>query len=135
MSMRTNTLSSSNPQELAALRRDPSTLINNKPDATVGGPATSSSRQGLTDGEFGVRRGHHDSSLDELQEAVENLNKTVEAIDRALEFDIHEGTNRVMVRVVDRSNDEVIREVPPEKVLDLMAELRELVGFLVDERV
>ena len=41
----------------------------------------------------------------------------------------------MMVRVVDRSNDEVIREVPPEKVLDLMAELRELVGFLVDERV
>lgn len=71
-----------------------------------------------------------------LDSAVDDLNKTMEVLDRSLQFSIHEGTNRVMVRVVDPSNDdEVIREIPPEKILDMMAEIKDAIGLLIDEKV
>jgi uncharacterized FlaG/YvyC family protein len=52
-----------------------------------------------------------------------------------LEFKIHDDTRRVMVRVYDRTSDELISEVPPEKFLDLIAGLWKQAGLIVDERV
>jgi flagellar protein FlaG len=39
-----------------------------------------------------------------------------------------------MVKVMDKEDGKVIREIPPEKTLDLVAKLWELAGILVDER-
>jgi flagellar protein FlaG len=39
-----------------------------------------------------------------------------------------------MVKVVDVQNDEVIKEIPPEEVLDTVARIREMIGLLVDKR-
>ena len=52
-----------------------------------------------------------------------------------LEFRVHEDTNRVMVKIFDRSSDELITEIPPEKFLDLIAGLWRQAGLIVDERV
>ncbi len=128
MSVRTNALSSSNAQEVNAMRRDSMSAETMKPTE----PQASKQVQP----EVHTRQGTGQQySVEELQEAVESLNQTVDAVDRALEFDIHQDTNRILVRVVDKATEEVIREVPPERVLDLMAELRKLVGLLVDEKV
>ena len=64
----------------------------------------------------------------------------MDVIDRRLEFSIHEETNRVMVRVLERSEavleeEKVIREIHPEKLLDLLAEIKKLIGILIDCRV
>ena len=68
----------------------------------------------------------------QLKKAVEDINKKAnnsEAI-----FGIHEGTNRVTIKLVDKDTKEVIRELPPEKTLDMIAKVWEMAGLLVDER-
>lgn len=40
-----------------------------------------------------------------------------------------------MVKVVNTETDEVIREIPPEKILDMVAKMWELAGIMVDEKV
>ena len=40
-----------------------------------------------------------------------------------------------MVKVINSINDEVIREIPPEKILDMVAHMLEIAGIIVDERV
>ena len=50
------------------------------------------------------------------------------------EFGIHDATNRVTIKIVDKDTQEVIREVPPEKTLDMIAKVWELAGLLVDEK-
>ena len=40
-----------------------------------------------------------------------------------------------MVKIINSTNDEVIKEIPPEKILDIIAGLMELAGIIVDERV
>lgn len=72
---------------------------------------------------------------EDLEEAVQAANEVVHALDRRLEFSIHEGTNRTMVKIVDPVEDKVIREIPPEKLLDLVAKMWEVVGLFVDEKV
>ncbi len=49
-------------------------------------------------------------------------------------FGIHEKTNRVTIKIVDKKTKEVIKEVPPEKTLDLIAKAWELAGIMVDEK-
>ena len=72
------------------------------------------------------------SSKERLHKAVEELNKKMsnsEAI-----FGIHEETNRVTIKIVDKESKKVIKELPPEKTLDMIAKVWEIAGLLVDER-
>ena len=47
---------------------------------------------------------------------------------------MHEGTNRIMVKIVDKTTKEVIKELQPEKTLDMIAKAWELAGLMVDEK-
>ena len=51
-----------------------------------------------------------------------------------LSFKYHEDTNRISITVTDSDTDEVIREIPPEKALDMLAKAWEMAGLLVDEK-
>lgn len=66
---------------------------------------------------------------------VEEANQKIMGTNKIFKYSYHEKTKRVIVRVVDRSTDDVIREIPPENTLDAAAKMMELVGILVDEKV
>jgi len=66
--------------------------------------------------------------------AIEKANKNFRTFDRKLEFSIHEATKEIMVKVINTADDTVIREIPSEKVLDMVAHMWEIAGILVDER-
>ncbi len=89
-------------------------------------------------GEQGVGEKLPDEKIipeDQLIHAIEKANKSFEPFDRRFEISVHEATNLVMVKVINSTNDEVIREIPSEKVLDLVAYMKEMAGILVDEIV
>jgi flagellar protein FlaG len=67
-----------------------------------------------------------------VRKAVERLNKNL-ANSEAV-FGIHEDTNRVTIKIVDKNTKEVIKELPPEKTLDMIAKVWEMAGILIDER-
>ena len=69
----------------------------------------------------------------QIRKAVEEINKKAhnsEAI-----FGIHDATNRVMIKIVDKDTKEVLKEYPPEKTLDMIAKVWEVAGLLVDEKM
>ena len=69
-----------------------------------------------------------------IRKAVDRVNQTFELEKRSLKFQIHDRLNEVMVKVIDSETQEVIREIPPEKLLDMFASMLELAGLLVDEK-
>lgn len=75
---------------------------------------------------------------DKIKAAVEDLNKKVKQPSvikhTQLSFKYHDETNRISITVTDSDTDEVIREIPPEKALDMLAKAWEMAGLLVDER-
>lgn len=61
------------------------------------------------------------------------LGRLLEESRRRLKFRVHEETGRFWVQVIDMETQEVLKEIPPERYLDLVARIWRLVGLLVDE--
>ena len=74
-------------------------------------------------------------SEDDIMQAVNRANKALDGTNRRFEYSIHEQTNTIVVKVIDTQTNEVIREIPPEKILNLIAKLWELAGIIVDEKI
>jgi flagellar protein FlaG len=75
-------------------------------------------------------------TMDERQwiNLIERANKALTGGNRSFEFSIHEATNQIMVKVIDNDTHEIIREIPNEKILDMVAKMWEMAGIFVDER-
>ena len=71
-------------------------------------------------------------SKEQMKQAVDKINKNV--ANSEVQFGIHEATNRITIKIIDRTTKEVIKELPPEKTLDMIAKAWELAGILVDEK-
>ncbi len=69
----------------------------------------------------------------QIKKAVEEINKNMINTSEAI-FGIHEETNRVTIKIVDKNTKEVVKEYPPEKTLDMIARVWEMAGLMVDER-
>lgn len=89
------------------------------------------------DGKDGQGTGSQNSdqqqnSNEKIKKAVEQLNKSMPHSEAV--FGIHDETNRVMIKIVDKETKEVIKEFPPEETLDMIAKVWELAGIMIDER-
>ena len=73
-----------------------------------------------------------EKNLENIKKAVDNLNKNMK--NTSAIYGIHEGTNRVTIKIVDKQTKEVIKELPPEKTLDMISKVWEMAGMLVDEK-
>ncbi|MFD2331487.1 flagellar protein FlaG [Cohnella sp. GCM10020058] len=69
-----------------------------------------------------------------IKKAIEKANKAMEGSDRRFEYSVHEKTGDLLVKVVNTETNEVMREIPNEKLLDLMDKLQELAGINIDEK-
>lgn len=67
-----------------------------------------------------------------MKKAVEQMNEKLQNSEAI--FGIHDKTNRVTIKIVDKETKEVIKELPPEKTLDMIAKIWEMAGILVDEK-
>lgn len=76
--------------------------------------------------------GSQQSSHKQLRRAVDQINKKMQNSEAI--FGIHDETNRVTIKIVDKQTKEVIKELPPEKTLDMIAKVWEMAGILVDEK-
>ncbi len=67
-------------------------------------------------------------------DAIQKANKAIMGGNRRFEFSIHEETNEIVVKVFNSDTDELIKEIPNEKILDMVAKICEMAGIFVDER-
>ena len=70
---------------------------------------------------------------EKVKKAISEMTKNVRSNAEAV-FGIHEKTNRVTIKIVDKDTKKVIKELPPEKTLDMLAKVWEMAGILVDEK-
>ena len=68
-----------------------------------------------------------------MKQALSDINKRLNNTECI--FGFHEQTNRVTIQLIDKDTKEVIKELPPEKTLDMIAKAWELAGILVDEKL
>jgi flagellar protein FlaG len=71
----------------------------------------------------------------ELEKEVKKLNESVELIHKQFKYKIHKDTNRLMIQVIDSETSKVIKEIPPEKILDMVAKIEKMIVLIVDEKI
>ena len=72
------------------------------------------------------------ATAEAVKKAVEEMNKKM--ANSVAQFGIHEETNHITIKIVDKETKKVIKELPPEKTLDMIAKVWEMAGLLVDEK-
>ncbi len=69
-----------------------------------------------------------------LLQVLEKEDNKIQGKTTSLEFAMHESTKQIMVKVIDNNTHEVVKEIPSEKILNMIAKMMELAGLFVDEK-
>ena len=69
----------------------------------------------------------------ELDKSLNKLNRFLEDESVHAEYSVHEDFGTVMIKIVDDVTKEVILEVPPKKILDMIASMCKQFG-LIDKK-
>ena len=91
---------------------------------------TMANGEGVTTNELKIQ----DVAPEKIKSAISEVNQKIKPTRTQCEFSYHEDTHRIAIKVIDESTKEVIREIPPEKTLDMIAKVMDLAGILVDEK-
>lgn len=76
-----------------------------------------------------------DETKAKVQDAVDKMNEMLVVNNSASRFMYHEGLERYYVTVVDSKTEEVVKEIPPKKLLDAFYEMQKMLGMIVDEKI
>lgn len=60
---------------------------------------------------------------EKVKEAVDNVRDFIKKNQRSLDFEMAEESNRVIITVIDRETNKVIRQIPPEDVVNISEQI------------
>lgn len=70
-----------------------------------------------------------------IKQAIDEANQRTKFTKKSFEYEVDDKTNRIAITIRDQETDEVIREIPSEETLDMVAKIWELAGIIVDEKM
>jgi flagellar protein FlaG len=74
-------------------------------------------------------------SKEKMEKVIDSMNDFLKASNTHLKFQFHDELQKYYVAIVDDQTNEVIREIPPKKLLDMYAAMVEYLGLIVDKKV
>ena len=72
---------------------------------------------------------------EQVEKAVDKLNRLMGIIDKRYEYSINEESNRLSVRIVDQQTGEVLAEIPTKQAMELLNSFSQMAGLFFDKRV
>ena len=84
--------------------------------------------------QLSARQAQQQQKSEQLKKAIAEMNRRINNSNEEAVFGVHEDTNRIRIKIMDKETKEVIKEFPPEKTLDMIARIWEMAGILVDEK-
>ena len=76
---------------------------------------------------------HEPLSEEQTAFITEQLNEIMRSINVDLEFQYHKEVNFMSVRMLDKKTGEVLREVPPEAMVEHMIKVHDWIGAFLDK--
>ncbi len=71
----------------------------------------------------------------QLEKVAQQLQDFVGEMNRGLEFSVDKDSGRDVIKVIDKSSGDLVKQYPSEEVLTLVAKLSDMVGGFVDAKV
>jgi len=80
-----------------------------------------------------AKAGEEKKSAMSLEKAVEESNKMAQIMNSQIRFNIDHDTGQVIVKVINKETQEVIRQIPSEDMVKLASRADELRGLIFNE--
>ncbi|MBU3142346.1 flagellar protein FlaG [Clostridium sp. CF012] len=90
--------------------------------------------KGSNTNEIKNSKSEKDNYEKEVENAVNKINNFLMGEDTHLEYQKHDVLNQIIIRIVNNKTNEVIKEIPSEKILDMVVEMCEKAGVFVDKK-
>ncbi|MBL4952932.1 flagellar protein FlaG [Neobacillus sp. OS1-32] len=71
---------------------------------------------------------------EKTEKVIKSMNDFLKESNSHLKFQFHEKLKEYYVTIVDDETNEVIKEIPPKKMLDMYAAMTDFLGLLVDKK-
>jgi len=81
-----------------------------------------------------IQKHQKEMTKEELQKLTTQLNKEMEPLNPDIKFQYNDKINELVVNVIDKNTDKVIRKIPSDEALKIMEQMRKLVGALFDDK-
>jgi len=104
-------------------------------EKTAERPAEQQKQEQTTSQQMTVKQEEKRISKEKLEEIVKGMNEFLQPSHTSLKFAVHEDLKEYYVQLIDDRTKEVVREIPPKKLLDTYAAMMEFVGLLVDRKI
>ena len=72
-------------------------------------------------------------SAESIDKAIESMEKVVTVFNTHLTFAKHEDSGKTVIKIVNNETEEVIRQIPPEDMLNAISKMRDIIGILFDQ--
>ncbi len=82
-----------------------------------------------------TKKKHTELSRMQMGKIVDGMNEFINPINVSIRFELHDKLKEYYVKVVDAATNEVIREIPSKKFLDMYAAMTEYMGLFVDKKI
>lgn len=76
-----------------------------------------------------------DLSPDKVKKMTESLNEFLETTSTKLRYEFHEKLEKYYVTIVDSETEQVVREIPNKKLMDMYASMLDFIGVLIDKKI
>ena len=73
-------------------------------------------------------------SEEQIKQAVQKIQETVDNLAHNLRFSIDEDTGRTVIKVMDARTEEVIRQIPTEEAIEIARTLDKVQGLLFSDK-
>lgn len=73
-------------------------------------------------------------TLDEAKKAADKLNKLFKDKSTYVEYEVYGKSKSITIKILDNKTKEIVKEIPPRKLIDMVDKLCELAGIFVDKR-
>jgi flagellar protein FlaG len=74
-----------------------------------------------------------DVKPEELQKLIEEVKRKFDMLSKYLKIDIDQELEIPVVKIMERDTNKVIRQIPPDYLLELMKRIDQLLGLLVEK--
>ncbi len=72
---------------------------------------------------------------EELKRIIEEIRKKMDYLNKYLRIDIDNELEIPVIKVVEKETEKVIRQIPPDYMLNIMKRIDEMLGILINERI
>lgn len=74
-------------------------------------------------------------SKERLEEIAGKLNEFLGDHNRSIKFVLHDELKEYYVQIINSETKEVVKEIPPKKLLDAFYTMKKFLGMVIDEKI